>query len=241
MVASRQGTGFVNLNTWLGLNQGSAQNMARGIEDAVADEAVRYQQALQGARDEMEAGIAKNGVPDASGVTGLTSQQAQQYGAQKWNGPEGYSPEAMGRLTTAAYTAQNAARATDTNEGRQTLLTRKFGPTSWGGGALDAALAGAGGGAALERTRGAFGKLADNLGVVAQHGKNRASAAKSDFEKKTKAYADMVPGLQQQEQQKAQQADAALLSERQRELDAEARQNRNNRNGRPGAGYGVYP
>jgi hypothetical protein len=237
MAASRTGTGFVNLNTWLGLNRGAAENMARGIEDAVGDEAVKYQQAFQGGKDELEAELAKNSVPDASGVKNLTSEMAAQYGATKWNGPEGYSPEAMAKITTAANTTQNAARSTDTNEGRQTLLNRKYGATSWGGGALDAALAGGGGAATLERTRGAFGKLADNLGSVAQQGKDRAGAAKAAFEKKTQDYRNMVPGLQQQEK-------AAFDAEQdaaQAELDAETRQNRNNRKGKPGAGYGVFP
>jgi hypothetical protein len=201
MPASHRGTGFVGLNTYLGLNQGAATRMGGALSDDVEAKGGAYATGLQGATDDFNKQLGSAGDLGVADPNSVTSEQAAELAGRQWGGPSGLDTGAVGNLYGMASAAQNAANATGTNAGRQTLLAKHYGgANTWGGGALDANLAGAGGGAGgMAKSRGAYGKLIASLGTAQQGARDSASAAKKAFDESTAAWGSRVPGLQQKE------------------------------------------
>jgi hypothetical protein len=198
MPPALRGTGFVNLTDWLGLNRGAAQSMADSLSGDVNKAGQAYNVAEQDAWKNFNNNIAAHTLKVPQGQ--LTAEQAAQVGAETYGGPDGLDGNTVADLWGKASAAQNAANATDSNEGRQALLAKHYGPTTWGGGALDAALAGAGDTkGSMSSARGAYGRLVSNLQGVQDYAAQKAAAAKDSFNKGAAKYAAMVPGLQQQE------------------------------------------
>jgi hypothetical protein len=221
MPPAQRGTGFVNLTDWLGLNKGAAQGMADSLSGDVNHLGQAYNGAEQGAMGTFNNALAANRLQVPQGQ--LTAEQAAQVGAETYNGPAGLDGGTVAGLYGKAAAAQNAASVTDSNEGRQALLAKHYGSTTWGGGALDAALAGAGdarGG--MSGARGAYSRLISNLQGVQDYAAQKATAAKDSFNKGAAKYGAMAPGLQQQE-------DAANLQKRQQQRQTTQYANQSNR------------
>lgn len=148
MPPSRRGTGFVNLQSYLGLNQGGAQALGQGLGQQVYQQGREAQNAIDAAGMEAR-NKALGGIPDAGGT---------------YAGPTNFGDAAdVGALTRQVAEAQNTARATQDQTGRAQLLAQKHGPNTWGGSQLDSALAGAGAGA------GQLGQAADGVGRLSQY------------------------------------------------------------------------
>lgn len=218
----RQGTGFTNLQTYLGLNRGIAGQMG----SALAEDAERAGSGLPGEIRSLE----QSTLEDIRGKTlqapgeGVTSQQATELGQRTYDGPMGLDPTRYADLARRSAAAQNQATALGSNTGRSTLLQQKYGANTWGGGQLDAALAGAGSAAGrLGAASGAYGRLLQTLGGAQANVQSAGRAAADTTGKSAKAYQDMVPGLQQQEQ-----AAAAKKAEEERLRRQEQRYDRAN-------------
>lgn len=200
MPSSQRGTGFVNLSQWLGLNQGSAKAMGDALADDVEAKGGTFNADLNTANTEFDKKLkdaGEFGIPAGT----VTSTQAAELGARRWGGPDGFDADTNNRLYGDATAAQNTANATGTNVGRQTLLQKHYGgQNTWGGGALDAALAGSGGGAGrMAASRGAYGRLVASLPSVQQGARDKATTAKDTFNQTVSNWAGAVPGLQQKE------------------------------------------
>lgn len=219
MAPSRRGTGFTNLSTLLGLNQGSAARMgndlASGVERDGANVAGAISAADMATREKIQ-----QGTLSGPGTGPMTAAEAQQRGQQTYNGPYGMDANTYTGLAGRAAQVGNQAQALGNNTGRATLLAQKYGQSTWGGGQLDAALAGAGSaGGRMANASGAYGRLANTLGSTQASLQTAGRAAADASGKAAQQYADMVPGLQQQEQAGA---DAATTKARE---DAERRRN----------------
>lgn len=200
MPASRQGTNFTNLQTYLGLNQGSAKWMGDALADDVEAAGSKAAAGIQSEADRTSAAIKENTF-QMPGTGPLTSQQATELGERTYDGPYGMDPTVLSRLYGQATAAQNQATALGSNTGRAALLQKKFGANTWGGGQLDGALAGAGGaGGRLSAAHGAYGRLVGTLGGAQSSLQQQGRAAADATGKAAKAYQDMVPGLQQREE-----------------------------------------
>lgn len=207
----RTGTGFIGLGQYLGLNRGAAQGMgdalASGVETAGAGVENDSLNALRGFDKQVQAGVQNR----PGSAEGLTAAQAAAGAEQGYSGPTSLDfTDFYGR----GAEAQNAANALGVNAGRATLLQKQYGPTTWGGSQLDAALAGQGGaGKRLGAAQGAYGKLLSTL-----QGRDKAAQGMVDTAQKTSQatqdwYAGQVPGLQQQEAQAKQDARTAASTE----------------------------
>lgn len=156
----QRGTGFVGLNQYLGLNRGAAGQMG----NALAQQAEQQGAAAQGAID---TATSKANEAVKAGGTG-----------QGYSGPTGLGD--MATLYGQAAGAQNYANALGNNAGRATLLGQQYGANTWGGGQLDAALAGAGaGGQRMAAAQGKYGKLLEYLGNAQQGVQQRAADART--------------------------------------------------------------
>lgn len=199
MPPAQRGTGWTNLQQYLGLNRGAAQGMADTLAGDATAAGQAYTGALQTAGNNLynQLGAASQKMtPQGS----MTSTEAQRLAGQQWTGPAGFDTATVTDLTGKAAAAQNKANALGSNEGRQTLLGKLYGPNTWGGGALDAALAGAGDTkGSMGQAQGAYGRLLESLGQSVQNAQGEATKYREDFEKGRDYYASQVPGLQQQE------------------------------------------
>lgn len=154
MPASRRGTGYVNLQQYLGLNQGGAQALGQGLGQQVYQQGRDAQNAIDAAGMEAR-NQALGGIPNPGGA---------------YSGPGSFGDAAdVGALTNQVAEAQKTARAAQDQSGRAELLAQKYGPNTWGGSQLDSALAGAGGGA------GQIGQAADGVGRLSQYLGNTTS------------------------------------------------------------------
>lgn len=198
MPPSRQGTGFTNLQTYLGLNRGIAGRMG----DALAGDVERAGGGLPGEIRSLEQNTLddiKNKTLQAPGE-GVTPQQATEFGQRTYDGPMGLDPARYVDLARRSAAAQNQATALGSNTGRSTLLQQKYGANTWGGGQLDAALAGAGPAAGrLGAASGAYGRLLQTLGGAQTNVQNAGRAAADATGKNAQAYQDMIPGLKEAE------------------------------------------
>ena len=142
MPPSRRGTGWTNLSTYLDLNKGAAQGMGDTLAGKLETDGQGVQSGLEGLQQ---------GFTDQLGKPDATSSLA---------GMDGWS-DLVGR----GLDVNAQANALGTMGGTNTLLNKQYGPTSWGGGMLDAGLARAGGaGGRMENARGGYGKLMERLG-----------------------------------------------------------------------------
>lgn len=224
MPPSRQGTGYTNLQTYLGLNQGAAQRMGNTLAGDVEAEGSKVSNNVNDAYAKFVEQSQKGTLDRPKAPGNITSVEAQRRSQQGYTGPValgGAEGVNIGELMSSAATAQNKANAIGTNEGRQTLLSQKYGQGTWGGGALDAALAGAGGaGGRLSAAQGSYGKLLSSLNATQQKAATAADAAKAESEKNAKWYGEQVPVLQAKEAADKAAAQAAAeqkRTERQRE------------------------
>lgn len=151
MAASRRGTGFVNLQNYLGLNQGGAAALGNGLAQDVGMSQRNAQASI-----------------DAAGMEARNQALSGGVGGS-YSGPQSFGDAAnMGALQNQVADAQKQASAAATQVGRAELLAKKYGPNTWGGGQLDAALAGAGGGSgALANATGGAARLSEYLGNTA--------------------------------------------------------------------------
>lgn len=203
MPSNQRGTGYTNLQQYLGLNQGSAQRMGDALAGDVEEKGNAFKNSLNTATVGLQDKLRAAGDFGITNPSGVTADQAAQYGAKQWTGPEGFDAATMNDLYSKGTAAQNAANATGTNEGRQTLLGQHYGPTTWGGGALDAALAGAGGASGrLSAAQGAYGRLVSSLGGIQQNAQDTATAAKNDFNQTAAYWRGQAPQLQQQKDER---------------------------------------
>lgn len=214
MPPSRQGTGFQNLNTYLGLNQGASKAMgdtlAADVEKEGGDVSNRIGDAYYKFLEQSQKGTLRGGGvtpydpnhPSAMGGI-LTAADAERRSKMGYTGPETLGAAEgvdLGNLMTSAATAQNKANALGTQEGLQNAIAQKYGQSSWGGGALDAALAGQGGAARrLEAAKGSYGKLLQNLNATQQNAADVAASAKKTSADAARQYGQQVEGLKQQE------------------------------------------
>ena len=164
MPLSRRGTGFVNLQTYLGLNQGGAQALGEGLGQQLGQQSRDARAAIDAAGMEAQNRVLA-GIPDPGGAYG---------------GPNSFGEAAdVGMLTNQAAAADKAVAAAQTQSGRAELLAQKYGPGTWGGSQLDSALAGAGGGAqALAGGPGGAQRLSAYLSSTAQGVNNFISSAR---------------------------------------------------------------
>lgn len=150
MPPSRRGTGFVNLQTYLGLNQAGADSMGRGLGQDINRQGEQLLTGINSAAAAARA-QAQAGVPGAGGT---------------YSGPGSFE---TGALSAQVAEAQRAAMAAQDQTGRAELLAQKYGPNTWGGSQLDSALAGAGRGAgAIADASTGVGRLSQYLGSTAK-------------------------------------------------------------------------
>jgi hypothetical protein len=175
-MASRKGTGFINLQTYLGLNGGGAQALGDSIASRVSGTDQSAVNAIGGT---------------AIGARRMADQAVKAGGA--YAGPSSFGDVAdMGDIATKMANAQKTASAAMDQTGRAALLAEQFGPSTWGGSMLDSALAGAGGGAqGIANAANGVGKLSKYL---------------TDTTKQTNAYLDSAQSKSANNIQAAQQA-----------------------------------
>ena len=172
MPARRTGSGFTNLQTYLGLNQGIAGRMGNAIVAPVEEQGAKVQGEIDTALDTFEGQVDEgtlkfpNLAPGQPLPPGTTYQQVQELSQRGYTGPNSLDEVTdVAALYGRAADVGNRAGALGTNTGRATLLNKEYGQTTWGGGQLDAALAGAGsaGGRIAAANRGYKG-LVEKLG-----------------------------------------------------------------------------
>lgn len=199
MPPSRRGTGFTSLQTYLGLNRGIADQMGGAIAGDVERAGTGVKADTETARNKALSDIAAGSLSMPTGP--MTSAEAEANSAKTYTGPMGIDTGTMTDLYRRSGAVQQQAQALNTNSGRATLLGKKYGQTSWGGGQLDAALAGAGGaGGRIAGAAGAYGRLLGDLGNAQASVQQAATTAKDTTAAASKAYADAIPGLKEQEQ-----------------------------------------
>lgn len=165
MPNKRTGTGFTGLQTYLGLNQGSAGQMGNRLANAVEGQGRRVEEDLNADYQQFRGDVLKGGAgaPTQLDVSGILPQAAS---------------------------VQNSATALRDNTGRATLLGKDYGQGTWGGGQLDAALAGAGSaGRRLNAVSGAYSNLLGRLRGV----QDKAAAFARDNAPKPTPGADAQP------------------------------------------------
>lgn len=142
------GSGFVNLQTVLGLNAGQGQKMADAITQPIASAGQQVQQGMQ------------------------------QYGTDAYNARaqdlQSFNPDRYNTLQRQGTDVSARARALGSFGGQQALLADRYGPGSNGGYSggqqtMDAFLAGAEGGKGMAAASNAYGSLDHALGLAAQN------------------------------------------------------------------------
>jgi hypothetical protein len=130
---AQRGTGFINFQRWLGLNQNSADSMG----NAMANDTDRLGQE---ARDEFTTGMENFNRDVRAGTPGLNGST----GEGTYTGPTSLDKYVnASSILGKGMEALTHGQAGATQEGRQALLQKKYGANTWGGSALDSALAGA--------------------------------------------------------------------------------------------------
>lgn len=170
----QRGSGFVGLQSYLGLNRAAGEKMGNDIAEDI----------------EERGGNVKSGVDTA------TKQFTQNSGAGETFGSLNGIPDAMrnvdqanrilgtptevdlSKYTDAADKVSRDAALAGTDAGRAVLLRQKYGNSSVGGGMLDAALAGRGGGQRLENDVKGFKGLREYLGTAKSGAESAAAEAK---------------------------------------------------------------
>lgn len=172
----RPGTGWVNFQRILGLNQGQAQAMGQQVAKSVGDQAKKSKDQLTGAQATFKEKLKGAELPDAASfgaqaaAEGATTEQKGSIytaaGAAAAKAKAGYTgPNSLGDVadTKALGQSLNAAagRVAGLNStgGLASALQSLYGRTTTGGSALDAALAGAGGAQELAAVRGQYSDL----------------------------------------------------------------------------------
>lgn len=194
MPPSQRGTGFTNLQTYLGLNQGAANRMGGALADdsdaAGAKAGADLQADYASQWDAIQSGTPR------SDLNPTSYSEAASLAGKGYTGPT--SPELdAGRHLNAGANAYNRTIATGDNAGRSTLLREKYGANTYGGGALDAALAGASGAAGRmdsqrSEARGKFDALKQQLGVQQESLGRAVTAAKSNADVAQQGYRDTL-------------------------------------------------
>lgn len=202
MPPSQRGTGFTNFQQWLSLNQGSAQRMGDDLAARVEGKGQAFTNNLSAAQDAFGRAV-DDGALSGPGVPGSASyDEALRNAEGGYKGPQGFGDTPgvdVGALTTQAADAQRDARASGTQGGRATMLADKYGQTSWGGGQLDAALAGAGGaGGRLAKSQGAYGKLLERFGGAQAEAANTVKRAQETSATNAAAWGKEAGRLEQQ-------------------------------------------
>jgi len=178
-------------------------------------------QSTQTARDKALSDIAAGSL-SMPGTGPMTAEEAEQKSKTTYTGPTEIDAGTMSGLYGGARGLQQQSQAAGTNAGRATLLAQKYGPTSWGGGQLDAALSGAGSaGGRLAGAAGAYGRLLGNIGNTQAGVRQAATGAKESTAAAAKAYEGAIPGLKQKEQEVKDAETARLEAERQAALAAQ--------------------
>jgi hypothetical protein len=179
----QRGTGFVNLNQWRGLNQGSANTMGSALADDVDGRQQQIQQDFSGGMERFNSDV-------ANGTQGGVGQPRQ------YTGPTSLDKYLdKGALLSRGADVASRGLAGGTNEGRATLLREKYGGNTWGGGALDGALAGAGSAGSrldtqAQNAKGGFSSLQRYLGgadAAAQARVSGAQQAATDYNTQAQA------------------------------------------------------
>lgn len=205
---TRRGTGFQNLQQYLGLNRGSAQRMGDTLAGGVEVAGAGVQADTEAAKAKALDAIAKGSL--AMPGEGTTAGQAKDMSGRTYKGPMGMDAGTTTDLYKRAAGVQRQAQALGSNTGRATMLGQQYGQTSWGGGQLDAALAGAGpSGSRVAGAAGAYGRLLGQLGGAQSTVQQAARTASDATSKAAKAYGDLVPGLEANERE----AEAKRLQE----------------------------
>lgn len=183
--ARAAGTGFVNLSDILAANRTGAQQMGQALTQQVGQQGAQVQQDITNASNTFQNAV-RAGTPTYSQPTSYAGTQA---GAGKgYSGPTtwadaGITSAQTDGLVTQANEAQDAAQALGTQGGRAALLRERSPGLTAGGASLDAFLAGAGGGPALQQTAQRYANLSD---VLAQ-ARGGAPAAVAEAERQASA------------------------------------------------------
>lgn len=200
MPPARRGTGFVGLQQYLGLNQGSAQRMGDTLAGGVEAAGAGVQSDTEAAKGKALEAIAAGSM--AMPGEGTTAAQAKDMSGRSYTGPVGMDAATTTDLYGRAANVQRQAQSLGSNTGRAAMLGQKYGQTSWGGGQLDAALAGAGpSGARVSGAAGAYGRLLGQLGGAQSTVQQAARTASDTTSKAAKAYGELVPGLEAKERE----------------------------------------
>lgn len=151
MPASRRGTGFINFQDYLGLNQSGAQQL--GVQ--LAQQQNAGNNALE---QDINRGTTAFGQQVDAGAPGAGGT---------YSGPRQFDTS---RYESMLAEQQKKAAMLGDNTGRAQLLSKPGQEATWGGSQLDAALAGAGGGAgAISAAQSGTDKLKGFLGLSASN------------------------------------------------------------------------
>lgn len=189
------GTGFVNMSDILAANQSGAKAMGQGLANRVATQGQQAQQAVQGAKDKFNAGVAAG--TNTFSAQGVNSREQTRAGAARgYTGPRTW---AEAGADTAALAGQSAkagdnARALTTQGGRAALLRETNPGLTAGGASLDAFLAGAGMGGRGQQIATQYGNLSDILAVDQKAADAQVKEAEATTAASQQQYRDLEEG-----------------------------------------------
>lgn len=208
----RPGTGWVNFQRVLELNKPQAQAMGQKVAQDVGGQAQNALQPLQKAQATFKQQVGAQQLPEPEGIAAQAAggdpkgayARAGQAAAQAkagYQGPStladvGADPASIGKGLNAA--AGRVASIGSTG-GLASALQGLYGRTSMGGGALDAALAGAGGANELAAVRGEYGDLAQRLPRAEQEAMSMAEQARGRFSDAEARYNQLLQQIAEQE------------------------------------------
>jgi hypothetical protein len=165
--AQRQpGTGFVGFDRYFQANRQGAQQMADRIAGGVQQQGQAAQGAMQGAQDAF-AQRTQQATLTHSPRQPNTYAEAVALAGTEYKGPKTWEEAGVnvGEVTEQVGQAQAQANSLATAGGRAALLRESYrsGPSTVGGSALDAALAGQAGGARFAQLHGMYGGIGQQL------------------------------------------------------------------------------
>ena len=202
MPPSRRGSGFVNLQTYLGLNQSGGASLGNSLAQDVSAAGAKAGQSISDSATRFtHAKQAAIGTP----TEGMTAAELEALKGREYSGPR--SLDLTGDQINAVADADKRADMLGSNTGRAQLLQEKYGANSWGGSQLDAALAGgSSAGTALGQAQSKYGRLLEQLGGVQKSVGTLSKSLPQELAARDARVNQLLPGAQQREQDTAQQA-----------------------------------
>lgn len=224
-IAGTPGTGFIGLDEWQSANRGAAKSIVDRLAGGAESSAIRAEHGLDTLRDDYWTRLQNSAMPYDE--AGLTPEEAQRRATQEYAGPNTLAdmPNYNAAMGAADKAGQDASRL-GSLYGRGNALQDTFGKGrqyTTGQRLLDSALAGGAGGSRFAQLGQQWGGLFDRAQEMERSSSDTAKEARNSFNDARQRYAEAVPRLRTERENRNISLNDAYVDRMERQQDENER------------------